>query len=41
MVKMVSIYSLPEGVDPDEFWRYHTEDHASDIKRAAGTRLKK
>lgn len=41
MIKRVSIYSLPEGVDPDKFWKYHTEVHASDIRKAAGPRLKK
>lgn len=41
MIKRVSIYSLPEGTDPNEFWKYHTEVHASDIKRAGGPRLKK
>ena len=41
MVKRVSVYSLPKGTNPDEFWKYHTEVHASDIKKAAGPRLKK
>jgi len=37
----MSIYSLPEGTDPDEFWEYHTEDHAVDFVKVAGLRLKK
>ncbi len=41
MIKRVSIHSLPEGVDPDKFWKYHTEVHASDITKAAGPRLKR
>lgn len=41
MIKVIAMYSLPEGTDPDEFWKYHTEVHASDIKKAYGPRLKK
>ena len=41
MVKMVTIYSLPEGTDPDTFWKYHIEEHALDIKKVAGPLLKK
>jgi uncharacterized protein (TIGR02118 family) len=41
MVKRVSVYTLPKGVDPDAFWKYHTEVHAVDITQAAGQRLKK
>ena len=41
MIKMVSIYSIPEGTNPDEFWMCHTEIHAKDVKKAAGPSLKK
>ncbi len=41
MIKVVAMYSLPEGTDPEEFWRYHSEIHASDMKRAYGPKLKK
>ncbi len=41
MIKRVSFYSLPEGVDPDEFWKYHTEVHSSEYKKAVAPRLKK
>jgi len=33
MIKMVSIFSLRSGVDPDEFWKYWNEIHVPDIKR--------
>ena len=33
MIKMVSIFSLPEGADPDEFWKYWKEIHVPDVKR--------
>ena len=41
MIKRAAIYSLPEGTDHDEFWKYHTEVHPADFKKAAGPRLKK
>ncbi|MBI4296623.1 MAG: EthD family reductase [Chloroflexi bacterium] len=41
MIKVIAMYSLPEGTDPEKFWKYHTEVHASDIKRAYGTKVKK
>ena len=41
MIKRISVYSLPEGSDPEEFWKYHKEVHAPDIKNGAGSRLKK
>ena len=41
MIKMINVYSLPEGTDPEEFWKYHTEVHALDVKKAAGSLLKK
>lgn len=41
MIKSVSIYSLPKGTDPEEFWKYHTEVHARDVARLAGKGLKK
>jgi hypothetical protein len=41
MYKTMSVYTLPEGTDPDEFWKYHTQVHAIDVKKAAGPTLKK
>ena len=41
MIKRISVYSLPEGTDPEAFWKYHTEVHALDVKNAAGSLLKK
>jgi hypothetical protein len=41
MTKRVCVYSLPEGVDGDAFWKYHTEVHAKDVIRLAGPALKK
>lgn len=41
MIKRIAVYSLPEGTDPDEFWKYHKEVHAPDIKKAYGPRLKR
>ena len=41
MLKMITVYSLPEGTDPDEFWKYHIEEHALDFKNAAVPLLKK
>ena len=41
MIKRVAVCSLREGIDPDEFWRYHKEVHAVDAARVAGPRLKK
>ncbi len=41
MIKRVTIFSLRPGVDPDEFWNYHTRVHAEEWKRLAGSALKK
>jgi uncharacterized protein (TIGR02118 family) len=41
MYKTMTVYALPEGTDPDEFWKYHTQVHAMDVKKAAGSTLKK
>jgi len=30
---MVSIFSLPYEIDPDEFWKYWKEIHVPDVKR--------
>ena len=32
MVKRVMVFSLPEGTDPDEFWKYWEETHAAEVK---------
>jgi len=41
MVKRMSIYSLPEGTDPDKFWDYHKNIHAVDALKVFGPALKK
>lgn len=41
MIKRLSAYWLPEGTDPDEFWKYHTEVHAKDVIPLFGDALKK
>lgn len=41
MIKRVGLYSLPKGTDPDEFWKFHTEVHSADFKKAVGSRVKK
>jgi hypothetical protein len=41
MIKRIATYSLPEGTDGDEFFKYHTEIHAADVLNAAGAGLKK
>lgn len=41
MIKRIAVYSLPEGTDPDEFWKYHTELHSADVRKAFGFRVKK
>lgn len=41
MIKRLGVYSLPEDVDGDEFWHYHTRIHAEQAKRAFGDYLKR
>ena len=41
MFKRISVFSLLEGVDPDEFWKFHTEVHTPEVKSAGGSLLKK
>ena len=41
MIKRISIYSLPEGADPDEFWDYHKNVHSVDALEVFGSALKK
>jgi len=41
MIKRVCIYSLPEGADGDEFWKWHTKEHSIDIIKASSNGLKK
>jgi uncharacterized protein (TIGR02118 family) len=38
MIKMVSIFSLPDGTNADEFWKYWREAHVPDIKKLPGLR---
>ena len=33
MVKRVFVFSLPEGSDPDEFWKFWEEVHAAEFKK--------
>ena len=41
MYKTITVYSLQEGTDPDEFFKYHTEVHINDAKKAAGGKMRK
>jgi len=41
LIKRAATCSPKEGIDPDEFWKYHTEVHAPDILKASGPGLKK
>ncbi len=41
MIKRATFYSLPEGTDPDAFWKYHREVHAPEFTKLAGPGLKK
>jgi len=41
MIKRLGVYSLPEDVDGDEFWHYHTHTHAEQAKKAFGDYLKR
>ena len=41
MYQTISIYSIADGTDPDEFWHYHVNVHAVDVANAVGPELKK
>ena len=41
MFKTIAVYSLPEGADPDKFWKYHREVHAPDVKKGFDKSLKR
>ena len=41
MIKRIAVYSLREGTDPNEFWKYVKEEHDPDFVRVSGSRLKK
>ena len=41
MFKAMAFYALRDGVDPDEFWKYHTEVHSVDVINAIGPELLK
>ncbi|MFH1031575.1 MAG: EthD family reductase [Chloroflexota bacterium] len=41
MYQTLSVYEIPEGTDPDEFWKYHTEVHAVDVANAVRPLLKR
>lgn len=41
MVKMMTLYSPAEGIDPEEMWKYHTQIHAEEIKASMGSLLKR
>lgn len=41
MYKSISTYLLPEGVDKEAFWKYHTGIHAADVTKGAGPALKR
>jgi uncharacterized protein (TIGR02118 family) len=36
MIKRMVMFSLPEGTDPDEFWRYWQEGHVPDVLKLPG-----
>ena len=38
MIKMVSVFSLPEKTKADMFWKYWREVHVPDIKKLPGLR---
>ena len=39
MVKRFALYSLPPETDGDEFWHYHTREHAPQVIDACGPQL--
>jgi len=41
MIKRAAVYWLPDDVNEDDFWKYHTETHAPDVINIAGDALKK
>jgi hypothetical protein len=41
MLKRLTVYSLPDGTDGEEFWKYHTQSHAVDCMKASGQWRKK
>lgn len=41
MIKRLGVYSLPDGTDGDEFWHYHTQEHAQQAQQAFGDYLKR
>ena len=38
MIKRVFVFSLPEGTNPDEFWKFWTDVHAAQYKKVPGLR---
>ena len=38
MIKRVVMFSLPEGTDPDQFWKYWQEVHVADVLKLPGLR---
>ncbi len=38
MIKMISIFSLPEDTDLEGFWKYWNEIHVPEIKKLKGIR---
>jgi uncharacterized protein (TIGR02118 family) len=34
MLKRITVFSLAEGTNSDEYWKYHTAAHASDVLKA-------
>ena len=41
MIKRIGIYSIPPETNQEEWWRYHTQEHAADFVKAAGDDLVK
>ena len=41
MIKRLAAYWLPQGTDPEKFWKYHTQVHTKDVIPFVGQALKK
>lgn len=41
VIKRVTVCWLPEGADPDKFWKFHKEVHAAHVIEVVGPKLKK
>jgi len=39
MIKQMALYTIPPQTDGDDFWRYHTQEHAPAVVQACGDNL--